>query len=110
VSLPRLLRAAEAGLAGRPEAADAFDTVFAQLTALEYDRARGELLAVRLLPDAAGAARWAADARVAFERCRAQPYLRMLDEAVARIPAGRVPEARIPVEADEAAAERQPVR
>jgi hypothetical protein len=104
-ALMELLQGYDAALAGATDAARAtLDRAFAELRFLGYIRARGELAAVRILPDAPEAPRWAADARVVFERCRAPSYLPWLDEAVARFPDGQ--EVRSPVSADTAQAVR----
>jgi hypothetical protein len=46
-------------------------------------QARAQMTAAMLLPSAPEAPAWADAARVVFERCRARPYLAMLDRVVA---------------------------
>jgi class 3 adenylate cyclase/tetratricopeptide (TPR) repeat protein len=84
--IPQALEAAVEAVDGRPtEAERLFSQAFGNLAVLDYDRARAELVAVRLLPEAAKAAAWADDARIVFERCRTPAHLRWLDEAVSRM-------------------------
>ena len=86
-----ILRAAAMVRVDRVEAVVAFREAFSELRNWDWMLARMQLLAIRLLPEAPDAPRWAEEARGVFDRCRAEPYIVLLDAAAEAIPADAAP-------------------
>jgi class 3 adenylate cyclase/tetratricopeptide (TPR) repeat protein len=80
------LRAGIDAVEGRSAQAEAgFKAAFQQLGAFGWYRSRTMMTAAMLLPGAPEAPQWVADAEEVFVRCRAKPYLGMLEPVRAEV-------------------------